>query len=274
MQLLHLSDPHFCSDSYNVEPYKIEKGLIDIIKSTCIDREHFYLVVTGDISFKGKKDGFRESKSFFEHVLKKANLKHKNVIVCPGNHDITNEGGIKSFKEFNKFCYGLRKDSVFDFKKYNNNIYFDHDYCFLSINTSFHLDHGFGKVDIEPLSNLLGNNKDKIRESKIKIIIFHHHIINILEEDISSIRNAYCLFGAINDYNFDFVFHGHQHATQLYNINKIIVNSVSSLLEERSASNLIAIYEIKDNRLEKKEYVYLQDKLQTNGERGGYVALC
>jgi len=118
MKVLHISDLHFNSGSYNVEPYRIEKGLINLIKSKKDEEDGFYLIVSGDITTAGTADGFSEAKSFFENILKETNIKKENFLICPGNHDIANN----SFETFDSFSYGIRRDNVFTFKENHSNI--------------------------------------------------------------------------------------------------------------------------------------------------------
>lgn len=235
------------------------------------NKNNFYLLVSGDISFKGNKEGFSDAKLFFENIIKKAKLKKKNFLVCPGNHDISSG----SFSNFSKFSYALRKDNKFSFKEENSSIYFNNDKCFLAINTSYHLEHKFGKIDIDGLANLLKKNKQRIKESNTKIIFLHHHILNILDDDNSAIKNAYNFFYMIEKHGFKFIFHGHQHARQLFDINNIKINSISSLLEARTESNLVALYNITNEKIDKKdEFVFLKDEIKENGKRGRYKKVC
>lgn len=271
MNLLHISDLHFNSGSYSVEPHKIEEGLINLINRNKQDDKEFYLLVSGDITTAGKNDGFNEAKIFFENIIKKTNIKKENFLVCPGNHDISAE----SFKEFDKFSYGIRQDYKFTFEENNSNLLIDNEKCFLSINTSYHLDHKFGKIDIEQLSRLLKENEEVIGSAKIKIIFFHHHLLNILDDDNSATKNAYNFFHMINKYKFNFIFHGHQHARQLFDINNIKINSISALLDNRASSNLVALYELNDTEItSKEEYVYLKDEMNEDGTRGSYKKVC
>lgn len=271
MKVLHISDLHFNSGSYHVEPYKIEKGLINLIKSKRDEEDGFYLIVSGDITTAGTTDGFSEAKSFFENILNETNIKKENFLVCPGNHDIAND----SFEAFDSFSYGIRHDNVFTFKKNHSNIFFHDKNCFISINTSYHLDYKFGKIDISQLSKLLKENAQEINNSKIKIILFHHHLLNILDDDNSAIKNSYNFFHMINRFKFDFIFHGHQHARQLFDINNTKINSISALLDNRASSNLIAYYELEESSINiKEEYVYLKDEINEDGTRGSYKKIC
>lgn len=271
MHLLHISDPHFSAEEYNVEPYKAIEGLIELINKKN-EKKDFFILLTGDITSKGNKKGFELATNFFSNLFEKVGINPKNFIVCPGNHDYNEE----EFEDFNAFTNNIRKDNVWEFNTSNSNrIYIKDNICFLSINTAHHFEHKHGKIDISNLENLLRSKYEEIEKTKIRIILCHHHILNLFEKDASAIKNSYQLFQLIKEYNFNFLFHGHQHAKQLFNINDIQVNSVSSLLETRTVSNLIAYYEIKDiNNFIKEEYTFFNDETNSRGRQGSYRRLC
>ncbi len=275
MQVLHISDPHFSTEKYAVKSHNTLDGLIELIKSIKKNK-NLYLLITGDITFKGKHVGFDEAIIFFKKLIQKTNLDRKRILICPGNHDISNNEKNKDFKDFNIFSYALRRDNIFKFTTdKTNNLYFKDENCFLSINSSYDLNYKCGKIDINNLADLLKNQKNKIANSKIRIIFCHHHLINLEDKDDSAIKNAYQFFELVKKYKFHFLFHGHQHAKQILKINNIYINSVSSLLETRSVSNLVALYKIKrKNKIKRKEYTYFKDETNNIGKRGRYRRLC
>ena len=78
-------------------------------------------------------------------------------------------------------------------------------------------------------------------------------------------------------HKFNFVFHGHQHAKQLFNINEINVYSISSLLDMNAKSNLISLYSLDTTTgklLNRDEFSFSQDETNSDGTRGGYKKLC
>ncbi|MDN5091061.1 metallophosphoesterase family protein [Aliarcobacter butzleri] len=275
MHLLHISDPHFSTEKYAVKAHNTLDGLIELIKNIKKNK-NLYILITGDITFKGKSIGFKEAKNFFKKLIEKTNLDRKRILICPGNHDISDDNNIKNFEGFNIFAYGLRRDNIFKFTMdRTNNIYFKDGNCFLSINSSYELNYKYGKIDISNLASLLKKKKDEISDSKMRIIFCHHHLLNLEDKDDSAIKNAYQFFELIKQYNFHFLFHGHQHAKQVLKINDIYINSVSSLLETRSVSNLIALYKIKKiDKFKRREYTYFKDETNKIGKRGRYRRLC
>ncbi|MFV7791340.1 metallophosphoesterase family protein [Aliarcobacter lanthieri] len=272
MNLLHISDPHFKAEKYNVEPNKALDGLVELINKKS-EKENLFILLTGDITSKGNKKGFEQATRFFNCLFEKSKINSKNFIVCPGNHDCDIE---KHFEDFNTFAYSIREDHELEFDTTNSNrIYIKDNICFLSINTAYHLESKYGKVDIDNLQNLLRDKSKEIEKTKIKIILCHHHILNLNDKDSSAIKNSYQLFELLRKYNFNFLFHGHQHSRQLFKINNIQVNSTSSLLETRTNSNLIAYYEIRDvDDFVKEEYTFLKDETNSDGRQGSYRKIC
>lgn len=272
MKLLHLSDPHFGSNNYLVKPHKVQRGLIQFIREHLDDEpETFYLMITGDITSKGYEDGFKQAKFFFNEIIEQTKILKKNILICPGNHDICNN----SFEDFDTFSYKLRSDRSFLFNESNNQLLLNDNICFLGINTAYHLNNKYGKIDLSGLDELLQSHASKISNINLKIAFFHHHILNILDDDNSAIKNSYNLMHLLSEYKFNAIFHGHQHAKQLFDINGINVYSISSLLDSRASSNLIGLYNLNTMGIEQKdEFVFCQDEMNQDGTRGRYRKLC
>lgn len=265
MKLLHISDPHFHSDSLSIYPHQIKQPLIDLINKEVSDKSDFYLLLTGDITIQGQKEGYNQATNFFKDVITQTGLNPNNIILCPGNHDISE----KSFKNFDAFTYSLRQDQTFTFSESNNNLLFTEKACFLSINSAYYLNHKFGLVDIKNLHDILSEKSDNIAEKETKIAIIHHHFLNVQHEDISLIRNSYEALNVLS--NFDFIFHGHQHTRQKYTINGIQIKGTSSPTEGRSLSNIIALYEIgEENSLSFSEFIFSKDE-PNNGKMGRFI---
>ena len=90
MHLLHISDPHFTAEKYNVEPHKALEGLVELINKKS-EGEDLFVLLTGDITSKGNKKGFEKATDFFKSLFERLKINSKNFIVCPGNHDCNTE---------------------------------------------------------------------------------------------------------------------------------------------------------------------------------------
>jgi 3',5'-cyclic AMP phosphodiesterase CpdA len=266
MKLLHISDPHFHSDSLSIYPHQIKQPLIDLINEEVSDKSNFYLLLTGDITIQGQKEGYEQAKHFFKDVITQTQINPKNIILCPGNHDIQK---IEHFTGFDSFSYALRQDDTFTFSEENNRIYMTDHVCFIAINSSYRFDHKYGYIDINNLSDIIDINSSSISTKPTKIAITHHHFLNVLHDDTSVIRNGYQTVDALSDFNF--IFHGHQHTRQKYDINNIQIKGISSPTESRSFSNVIAFYDIdNDNVLSIEEYTFSKDTM-LSGKMGRFI---
>ena len=87
IRILHLSDMHFTHD---VSPLSRLQWLIDdITKGDCLGYETLeYLVISGDITNKGKAEGFEKACEFVRLLIERFGLSAQRCILVPGNHDI------------------------------------------------------------------------------------------------------------------------------------------------------------------------------------------
>ena len=268
IKIIHISDIHFSSPSLGLEPIDIQKPLIDLINEKVSREDNSYLILSGDITFRANIDVYRrQAKFFFNEVIELTNIDRQRIITCPGNHDIVE----RSFKNFDIFTYILRGDSLIQFQD-TPNVFLDFDsICFLSLNSSYHLDHKYGLVNINSLQFSLEKHKGTIEKCNHRIAVIHHHFLNLSETDTSIVRNSYQTLNLLQSYGFDAVFHGHQHTKQEYNINGIRIKGISSPTEQRASSNLVGYYEIdSDNNLTMEEYLYSKDTIQ-KGIMGRYI---
>jgi len=193
MHILHLSDLHFSSPSLQTEPILLKDTLIQFINNTFKDEE-FYLLLTGDITYKAQKDGFKEAKNFFKDIIRHTHLKQTNIIICPSNHDFQKNSDENPFSAFNQFSKEIRDDNKLTFDISNpNHIIYSHNISLLSINSSYYLDHTFGYIDTDHSHNLLSTNYEQIQQSTYKIAILHHHFLSFDQNDTSMVRNSYQL---------------------------------------------------------------------------------
>ncbi|GAB6181756.1 metallophosphoesterase [Desulfotomaculum defluvii] len=216
IKIVHISDLHFGS-KWPFKEIEILSSLNELIEE--INCNELFLLITGDVSFQGNSDSYRDAQRFFNTLLSKNIIRRKNILLCPGNHDIIK--GKLNFQDFDVFSYSLRRDNVFTFSNKNNVLYNTQECSFLGINSAYKFDYTYGIVDIDSIEENLRANKGTLEEpNRIRIAFLHHSLINQFEGDISSVRNAYKLFLLLDKYDFDFIFHGHQHSNQILPIGK------------------------------------------------------
>jgi len=260
MNIIHLSDVHFGNEDSTFVKENIKKPLISLLNDMDSPDVSTVLVISGDVTFKGSKEGFVEAESFFDDIIKSSNLERKNIIACPGNHDISTEEGT-SFTRFKKFIYSLRRDHIFDFENKNFSSTIINDVFFLVINSAYHLDHKYGLIDEEVFS-YIDNKKEEIDRCTFKVAITHHHFLNQFQVDTSVIRNAYPLLYALDESKFNLILHGHQHTLQNMPIghNKMQLESSRSLnFHQKGYNNGLNHYRINGSSIEKFSYTFSLD---------------
>ncbi|MCD5325948.1 MULTISPECIES: metallophosphoesterase family protein [Pontibacillus] len=271
VNILHISDIHFPSEHMVVTERELKQGIVNFLDNT--DDENIYLLISGDITFQGKPQGYKEATLFFKEVIEKSKGKidPKNILLCPGNHDIV-EGS--NFELFDKFSYTLRGDSNFS---YNNGpsyvIKRMENALFLGINSVYHLDHQFGFVNIEELGEKLKSMS--INEGVRRIAFTHHHLVNQFQRDTSSIRNASQLISLLDHYGFETIFHGHQHTNSNLILGKsqmFTIGVSTPGFEMQGYTNGINYYKINQEGLESNRYVYSRDN-ESGGLLGSFKVL-
>ena len=86
--ILHLSDLHFGWDgdaTGRADRAEVLNGLIKVVGK--LGPLHI-LVISGDLTCKGRQQGYTELKEWLPKLLKAAKLNKKDCVICPGNHDI------------------------------------------------------------------------------------------------------------------------------------------------------------------------------------------
>lgn len=246
-KIIHISDTHFGNQNPTYDLGKIQKLLISKINK--IDGERF-LVISGDITFKASNDGYTQASDFFREIIIQCKIPQSNVIACPGNHDIC--PGTSPFRNFDQFIYSLRRDNAISFKKNCSTIIAAGETVFFLINSAHHCDHKFGLIPLDALETLT-TNKEIFERFKKRVLITHHHLIGIHDSDISTTRNAYILLHHLDQLNFDYILHGHQHSKFDFPVGKsgMKISSARSLsYHDRGFSNGINILDIETGHIE------------------------
>jgi DNA repair exonuclease SbcCD nuclease subunit len=204
--IIHVTDPHFGNElpTYNRE--QIKNAFIEKVNN---EQGQKILVISGDVTFKARAQGYDEATEFFSSVIAECNIPKSHIIACPGNHDIFVD---TTFNKFDNFIYSLRKDDIFSASQKNESILEIDDIIFVTSNSSHHLNHTYGLIP-ESTIEKLNTEKQRILKFNHKIFITHHHLISQRNGDISTIRNTHKLLYTLENLGFDYVLHGHQHSS-------------------------------------------------------------
>ena len=98
--ILHISDLHFSS---NIDITRFDNNFqnkfIETLKAIT-DFKIKYLVITGDIANLSDETEYNTAKTFLDVIVSSLDINKMNVIICPGNHDI-------SYPELDNTAYPL-----------------------------------------------------------------------------------------------------------------------------------------------------------------------
>ncbi|AMC35408.1 metallophosphoesterase family protein [Janthinobacterium sp. B9-8] len=209
--IVHISDLHFGNPLAHQKSSDIKIAL-DSLLGVVENKIGSFLVISGDVTFKGSPDGYAEAQEIIRSAIIKNGFNLRNVLVCPGNHDLIKSGGRLGFSLFDAWSAGIRNDTQCRFNNSGACFIKSDDVDFLLMNTSYHLDHKMGKVDLVKVKALLEEHCPEKTSHRFRIAIAHHHFIPVEDEDSSTTRNAYSVLSLLDDYGFSALLHGHQHA--------------------------------------------------------------
>lgn len=272
MWLIQIADIHNSNKQTLKKIKKISDEMITSINNYIKSDDLVVFIICGDILNQGQEVGFRDTLDFLNLIKKNINSENIEFVICPGNHDIVNNNGIKSFKDIDKFIFEVSLDSTIKFERQSINIKTINNIDFIIINSSFHLDHKYGKIDLVELNKIL-------KESKCneKIVILHHHLIPVREGETSTIVNAYEFFKTLEGKNILAILHGHQHMKMdmVVGNNLARIIGVGSILAdiETNYNNQFNLIQIEESKIRNIiEFKYNMDEMG-NGTFGKFTGI-
>lgn len=202
MQLIQISDLHITADSdSSLMKHKIDKLFDSISLKIKID-EKVVLCVLGDVIDKGEASALEKSKDILNYLKRKFQYFHSfKTAIVPGNHDLyINKDKSVSVDTFNNICdmfdfYCRGDESCKKFELEGVDV--------LLINSVFHHDYKYGNVDIAKIEGEIA--------AKNSLLIMHHSVFNVNNDDGSSIRNGYKILNIVNKNSVIGILHGHTH---------------------------------------------------------------
>lgn len=261
MNFVHISDIHFGGDRTEFKWDQLKKLLVRAISDQTGET---YLIISGDITFRGQREGFAGAATFLGSVMDEAGLSRKNVLLCPGNHDNCSTD-TKPFAAFSDFAYTIRRDNEFEF---SNRSFVGKEIggvFFLFVNSAFHLDHQYGLVD-SSVFDYLRESREELSGHKHRVLVVHHHLLNQYRDDISAIRNAYPLLYALDECGFGTILHGHQHSNQSIPLGRSGISMISARsfnYGEQGGQNGLNICRVNEGAIEVVPHVISQDQNPT-----------
>lgn len=213
LTILHISDLHFGDPTAAFNREEVGRVVQNLLAKAGPD---VILVLSGDISFKGKRQGYTEARDALHAALETSSIPRDRIIVCPGNHDVVKSAASFSpFDAFDAWSADLRNDKRCTFSTTSCRLVSCHDIDFLVINSAHHGDIEYGLVELTRLDALLADmDADAERGHGVpRVAVLHHHLIPFSgHRDKSTTRNAYQVLTRLTKHGFSLVLHGHQHA--------------------------------------------------------------
>jgi tetratricopeptide (TPR) repeat protein/3',5'-cyclic AMP phosphodiesterase CpdA len=263
--ILHVSDLHFGSrpgaDGKPRSMHRFGDGIhnrpLHVDMASEIERlikegrrpQDVFLIASGDIGYQADPDEYAAARVMFDEVRAKTGLPQSNLVVVPGNHDVSwveakrNRGE----RRFNEYIFFLRKTLGKErFRETHPHVVFDaeeqkwpdpptilgfyefsaENLFFVGLNSClFETDEKhFGLVGREQLE-LLRQRLERVPPECTRIAVMHHHVIPIdlqFEEaagdvrfDLSIVRDFGIVETLLQRLGFDLVLHGHKHMPAL-----------------------------------------------------------
>ena len=207
MRILHISDLHFGiaeDETDKVQRNDLFNNLIEITSNESIE----FVVVTGDIAFKNRDNGYKEAKLWLTNLSKRLGVGLDHFLLCPGNHDLDRNKCVgmdyiserdkvnnilklehmneieRRFHKYIQLCeeLGVAVPKLNKTKNYLNGIYIYKDICFLVLNTAWFAFNGGAKDKGylwigQPLLDIIihdYNEAKKVNHIKHVISMSHH----------------------------------------------------------------------------------------------------
>lgn len=248
MKILQIADLHITeSIDFILLENKLKK-MYEVLEDELNELEDLLILICGDIIDKGdNEDECIDTKySNAQHVLNFICQLFENyrfkIEFVPGNHDLQAE----TFQKFNEFISKYTEDNyLFDSHHTGVIRQFD-DFNLVLLNSIFHCDTTYGKIDF--------NFIDELDDYKPCIIMLHHTFLSENDLDISAVRNAYKFFEVLEKKCVVAIFHGHTHGYKdiIIGDNKCNVIGVGPFLKPvENINNQFNLVELSNGKVER-----------------------
>lgn len=215
MYIIQMADLHIGSakKTQPTEKEFLEKS-VELIKERIPENSVILLCLCGDIiDSKNLKPWDNAAQKRYEEAADLMNqyihsLEETYTIsvgCCPGNHDITH---VNKLLEFIKKIKGVVMSEEQLKSCYVQSV---EDSYFLFVNSCDEDQYEVGRIDY----NALESELKKLPRADGKVLILHHTIMSMYDDDSSSIRNAAKLINIADKYGITAILHGHIHGREI-----------------------------------------------------------
>ena len=234
-QIIHISDLHFgSSENIHVDNKdklesvtKFKDSNFDSFKTAIKDivNENTFLVISGDITSKNETQGFEDCIT----KLKELEIKHENIYLIPGNHDVSRSETNEKLRFSNFITFFTEYSSCFSKPRYLIN--HEEKLIVYGFNTVHHEDNEelffLHNKDIEQFTNDFNDlsSKHENVNQYTKIAVIHNNIIphpNVEVKKYSEMFNLFKFKYELISKGFSIVLSGHKHQPIIEKQNIII----------------------------------------------------
>lgn len=245
LTIVHISDIHFNADGGDLNPARALELASKAILREDLDWENCILILSGDFTTCGNKIGFNTASHYIHEYLLSDKMKFSSVLVCPGNHDITDTG--RSFHEFNKFAFDITDDSAQTFTAARTICSVSRlGYQFVLVNSAHHADHTYGNVNLEQLRDVL----EASTPDEPIILVVHHSPISSRYGG-HGLEHSYELLTLASHHKVVLLLHGDIHSNQILTVGsagtKVLGVGSLGFPPDPNMSNQFAMYKIDEN---------------------------
>lgn len=213
MYIIQIADLHI-NESFDFKYFKTNFDALVKQYNLADVKEKIVVCILGDIIDMGDASNFKKAERVMDYIV----AQNMCLEFVPGNHDIVNG----SLKEFNMF---IHRYVPYTFEGSNTIVRNYEDIELILLNSVYHCDYTYGKIDIEELKNVNTFGKS--------ICMMHHTILSENDNDKSALRNAYHFLETLNEKNVVGILHGHTHGYKDIVVNKnCLVIGVGPFLKE------------------------------------------
>jgi 3',5'-cyclic AMP phosphodiesterase CpdA len=253
--ILHITDPHFAiglnrnQHVWRLESESSSRDSLAEAVSRAIDRQNVaFVVVTGDLTFVGSPDEFREARTFLTRLRGQLNLGPEHFIIVPGNHDIKwSRPGSDTYNPNEEVC-SAPDEATRNYRTFYRD-FFGHDPDYkLAMARKYVLQQGgvievcgvnssslaVGRNYLAGMGRVDGGSFDEIarrfgwksnsRSLAFRLLALHHHLVPT--EDLEDAKGYYSGFGMASDATriqrmaarngVHLAIHGHKHREFLW----------------------------------------------------------
>lgn len=298
MNILHISDFHYCEDNLIYE--RVISAIIDSIKRENIPLD--CVIFTGDLVYYGNRvDDYAKAKEvLFDRFVSELGISKENIIFCEGNHDIdrgkiyptaensfntiydSNEAINKLYNEKNQsfkdsllpsenyttfereYYSSSKKDELTPLYSIHFRVFNDETYGFVCMNSAWL--SAIDKKGKKDRGNLLYPTealKDaiaRIKQVKCRRVLLVHHPLHFFRE-----YNATEIERLVFN-NFDLMFSGHVHKsysnTGHDGANGLYMHIAKASLshdESLQGCSVVSLKDYEDNEVAVREITYIPD---------------